>query len=343
MPFLLSLVLLFLVCLSPAAHATVKGRCEDCHAMHSAEPSPALTVGGCLDCHGIDPDGTSNIIFVGQSRVPQVLHHMEDGDLAAGNFYYVSDNYAPDYAKGHNLLGISQQESPPMDVPPGFINSAMIPGGLGPQRWLERKELTCAGTWGCHGNRTIEDPYESIYGAHHEDDSVIDGSTVGKSYRFLYGIKGTEHDDWEYLATPFSHNGYRGDRSHKTMDTISYLCGECHGRFHPNPFLGGPEVGNTEVWHRHPSDVAFSEVHTGYAGSEYESYIIYSIEAPVAYEEPTGGESDVDGNSIIMCLSCHRAHASPYQDILRWDDTGMVAGDLPGKRNGGCFTCHVKK
>lgn len=340
---LLSLVLFFLAFSAPSAQATVKGRCEDCHAMHAEEPSPALTVGGCLDCHGVDPDGTDNIVVIGQSRVPQVLHHLENGDLAAGNFYYVSDSYNPDYGKGHNVEGISVQEPPPMDVPPGFTGSVMIPGGLGPQRWLERKELTCAGTWGCHGNRTIEDPYAAIYGAHHEDDSVIDGSTVGKSYRFLFGIKGAEHKDWEYLATPFDHNGYKGDSNRKTMDTISYLCGECHAEFHPNAFLGGPAVGTMDFWHRHPTDVAFSEVHTGYVGSEYEAYIIYSLEAPVAYDEPTGKEGSVDEKSIIMCLSCHRAHASPYQDILRWDYTGMIAGDGPGKVSGGCFTCHVKK
>jgi hypothetical protein len=339
----LLLVLIFLVCLPPAARATVEGRCEDCHAMHSEDPSPALTVGGCLECHAMDPDGTNNIVVIGQSRVPQVLHHMENGDLAAGNFYYVADSYNPDYGRGHNLVGISQQEPPPMDVPPGFIGSVMLPGGQGPLRWLDRQELTCAGTWGCHGDRTIEDPYEAIYGAHHEDDSEIDGTTVGKSYRFLYGIKGAEHEDWEYLATISNHNGYKGDPNRKMMDTISYLCGECHGQFHPNPFLGGMEVGGMDLWHRHPTDVAFGDVHTGYVGSEYESYIIYSLEAPVAFDDPTGREDTVDGNSIIMCLSCHRAHASPYQDILRWDYTDMIAGDVPGKRNGGCFTCHVKK
>lgn len=306
-------------------------------------PFPVLARGGCLGCHGQDPNGMKSIITIGKAKIPQVLHHMVDGDLAGGNYYYVADSFNPDYSKGHNLKGISLQENPPMDVPPGFIKSVPIPGGTGPSYW-QNQQLTCAGTWGCHGNRTIEDPYKSIYGAHHTDDSEIDGSTVGKSYRFLYGIKGKEHKDWEYLATIDNHNGYKGDMTHSSMDTISYLCGECHAKFHPHPNLGSSrEVGQTynSVWRRHPSDIAFSAVHGGFAGSEYQDYVSYSLETPVAFNKPTGGENIVDADSIIMCLSCHRSHASKYPDILRWDYSKIAAGK--SKSHTGCLSCHTRK
>ncbi len=349
-------MLLALSFFPPIVNARVKGKCKDCHSMHYSSggeemtygglegPFPVLTEGGCLGCHGQNPSGTENIITIGTARIPQVLHHMENGDLAAGNFYYVADGYNPDYAKGHNVSGISLQESPPMDVPPAFIQSVMIPGGTGPTDWPGQRQLTCAGTWGCHGNRTIEDPYKAIYGAHHSDDRVIDGSNVGKSYRFLYGIKGKEHTNWEYQATSDNHNGYKGDMTHSSMDTISYFCGECHAKFHPHPNLGGSrEVGSAynTLWVRHPSDIAFSTVHIGYAGSEYQDYVRYSLEAPVAYREPTGGENVVDMDSILMCLSCHRAHASQYPDILRWDYDKMFAGR--GGTETGCLTCHTRK
>ncbi|MBI5756849.1 MAG: hypothetical protein HZA12_07985, partial [Nitrospirae bacterium] len=308
--------------------ARVKGKCKDCHSMHSTSitPFPVLTKGGCLGCHGQNPNGVQNIITTGKARIPQVIHHMENGDLAGGNFYYVADGYNPDYSKGHNVSGISLQESPPMNTPSGFIGSVTIPGGIGPVEWPEQQQLTCAGTWGCHGNRTIEDPFKSIYGAHHTDDSEIDGSTVGKSYRFLYGIKGKEHKDWEYLATIDNHNGYEGDISYSSMDTISYLCGECHAKFHPHPYLGGiREALRETLWLTHLSDIAFSAVHVGYAGSEYQDYVRYSLETPVAYNNPTGRETVVGADSIIMCLSCHRPHASLYPDMLRWDYTNIFA------------------
>ncbi len=318
------------------SEARVKGKCRNCHSMHSPDPSPVLTRGGCVGCHGRDPAGARNIIPLGKARVPQVIHNMKDGDLAAGNFYYTADLYERDYGKGHNVAGISMQERPPMNIPPGFAGNVIIPGGTGPAYWPPQQQLTCAGTWGCHGNRTIENPYRSLYGAHHEDDRVIDGLTVGRSYRYLYGIKGWEHEDWEYQATPDNHNGYRGDPGHGATDTISYLCGECHGKLHPSPNLGGRDVG-FPVWLKHPTDIAFSSVNGGYGNSEFQWYTRYSLESPVAFRDPRGRESVVDMDSVLMCLSCHRAHASPYQDMLRWDYAGMTE---PGR---GCLTCHTEK
>lgn len=324
--------------------AKVRGRCKDCHSMHAETPFPVLTKGGCVGCHGQRPDGSQNIITIGKARIPQVLHHRENGDLAGGNFYYVADGYNPDYTKGHNVTGISQPESiPTMNVPPGFIGNVVIPGGKGPVDWPEQQKLTCSGTWGCHGNRNIEDPYLSVYSAHHTKNGEIDGSTVGKSYRFLYGIKGTEHPDWEYEATIENHNGYKGDFNHNTIDTISYLCGECHGKFHPNPNLGGTtEVGfaHSTLWVRHPADISFSTIHGGFAGSEYQGYVTYSLDSPVAYFNPTGKEKVVDADSIVMCLSCHRPHASPYPDSLRWDYSNI---STETKTRDGCLICHTRK
>lgn len=128
------------------------------------------------------------------------------------------------------------------------------------------------------------------------------------------------------------------------MDTISYLCGECHAKFHPNPNLGGSkEVGQAynSLWLRHPADISFNSVHGGFANSEYEGYVQYNLETPVAYDRPTGGEEAVNSNSVIMCLSCHRAHASPYPGMLRWDYSKIAAGT--GKSRTGCLACHTKK
>ncbi len=353
--FVFCSMLFALCCFYSEVDARVKGKCKDCHTMHYSYegqevtcgerkgPFPVMTKGGCIGCHGQDPIGTKSIITGGKARIPQVLHNNENTDLAGGNFYYVADGFNPDYSKGHNVLGISRQENPPMDVPPAFTKSVIIPGGLGPIDWPGQQQLACAGTWGCHGNRTIEDPYESVYGAHHADDSIIDGSTAGKSYRFLYGIKGAEHRDWEYLANVNNHNGYKGNAAHNTVDTISYLCGECHAKFHPNPNLGGSrEVGQAynSFWRRHPSDIAFVSVYGGFVNSEYQGYVTYSLEVPVAFEQPTGSEDIIDFNSILMCLSCHRAHASQYPDILRWNYSKMDTRNRTGK---GCLACHTGK
>jgi len=334
--------------ISGISQAKVTGVCSNCHTMHNSQggqpmareysggslvddpdPNPALLINDCIGCH-FDV-GSSTIV----GNTPIVLNaSLPTEALAGGNFYYVDQ---VDYANGHNVASISPQESPPMDVPPGFKENVSIPGGTGPASWDQ--QLTCAGTWGCHGNRNEENPYISIYGAHHTVGS-IDGSTVGTSYRFLYGVLGAEHVTWEQgiVENPATHNGYKGNPDYAGMDTISYLCGQCHGNYHAHGSLGGTtQVGSTSPWLRHPCDISFSDVSGGYTNSEYADYTTYSSTAPVAYSSPTGSETTVDASSIIMCLSCHRAHGSPHYKLMRWDYKGWPPG------TNGCNVCHTSK
>jgi len=112
----------------------------------------------------------------------------------------------------------------------------------------------------------------------------------------------------------------------------AYCCG-CHGNFHIQDDSG--------LWIRHPSD-AFLPGGT----TEYAFYTTYSTEAPVARESLAGGVSGTvvpDGaTDMVMCLSCHRAHGSPYPDMLRWDYDRQIAGG-GGDDGTGCFTCHTAK
>jgi predicted CXXCH cytochrome family protein len=48
-------------------------------------------------------------------------------------------------------------------------------------------------------------------------------------------------------------------------------------------------------------------------------------------------------SDMVMCLSCHRPHGSPYDDLLRWDYGDMVAGTDGPLANKGCFYCHSTK
>ncbi len=113
--------------------------------------------------------------------------------------------------------------------------------------------------------------------------------------------------------------------------TTTFFCITCHGDFH--------EVG-TSAFRRHPSDFTIKNE------GEYANYTTYDITAPVARLGPdlaTGPTADVNpGSDMVMCLSCHMAHASPYPDMLRWDyqeecRAGSESADC------GCFTCHSAK
>jgi len=226
-------------------------------------------------------------------------------------------------ARGHNVTGLTAKDST-------FLTKN-IPGST-----TAYTQLTCAGQYGCHGNRTAgNDDIAGVKGAHHTDDTGgITGASVGLSYRFLDSILGKEDSDWEHDNTNNSHNEYKGSTGTAT-DTISYLCATCHGKFHR--WQGGaPEVGTASPWLRHPTDVVLKG--TG----EYANYITYSLVAPIARPDPTNvADTTVvtPGRDIIMCLSCHRAHGSPYYKMIRWDyKSASLSTALSG-----CSVCHTSK
>jgi cytochrome c553 len=51
-----------------------------------------------------------------------------------------------------------------------------------------------------------------------------------------------------------------------------------------------------------------------------------------------GGTTD----DIVMCLSCHGAHATNFYKLMRWDYNGDEGGDL-AEQLSGCIVCHTSK
>ncbi|MEJ2200991.1 MAG: cytochrome c3 family protein [Desulfuromonadaceae bacterium] len=174
------------------------------------------------------------------------------------------------------------------------------------------------------------------------DDTTIDGSTVVQSYRFLLGIVGLEDEDWEFTKDATDHNQYKGSADTVDGSTISYLCCECHGQFHTA--AGSNGESGAAPWLRHPTDY---DMNGTLGTTEYLDYNVdnsYSIEAPVASTDVSAVKSAVlagAGDAIVTCVSCHRAHGSPYEDLLRWDYSTMIAGN--GSNTDGCFVCHTTK
>ena len=324
----------------------------------STLPQPLLVRGTCLGCHG---QGTPNkIVTIGGSEIPQVLHTDPSEDLAGGNFAYItgakSRVTADQNSAGHNVIDLGAAYNETILTLP--------PAGHG----VSNTNLTCAGNNGCHGWRAFASSgsgLTSLKGAHHNNvdgkcDTLISDNNVSKFYRFLMGIKGLEitgtykyqnynannHNEYYGATTPMSVSGCGDTACHYTAtdirpasQTISGFCATCHGNFHTVEGIGGDI---SSPFTRHPTDISLP------ASGEYTAYTAYSTQAPVArYNggvvpdtisptvDPTGTADD-----IVMCLSCHAAHATPYADMLRWDYSTMIAG---GGGSGGCFTCHTQK
>ncbi|HIJ78265.1 MAG: hypothetical protein OEY01_03035 [Desulfobulbaceae bacterium] len=330
--------------LPAVAGARVSGVCSGCHTMHNSQDgvdvvaagvSRALTKGGCVGCHTGTNDGLNDIPYVISTTAAYGTN-----TLAGGNFKWVADGSD---AAGHNVQGIATRDGALGITPPGNGGTALA------------TQITCAGTAGCHGKKTELDQFTAMSGAHHGNDSTVNGLSLAGSYRFLSGILGKEDTNWEYTNGAGDHNQYYGvDRGtdNGTADdagTISALCAQCHGTFH----TGAGEISYAGAmdspWVRHPTDFDLSSI-VDKANKEYQYYTTYSVEAPVATSVLTSGvvttlvntNVQTAGNGIVVCVSCHRAHGSPYADLLRWNYSTMDAHNgVTG--NTGCFTCHTTK
>lgn len=371
--FAVILILGLLTWLPTSATARVQGQCATCHTMHNSQNGAsvfaavqrALLESDCVACHSDGPNtGSNNTPYVdditgGTPIYGEFGTEATTNTLAGGSFYFMRTGL--DDTKGHNVLGVMGVDATisPTNTPPGF-DPTIRPLAV---NWAGN-QLTCAGTYGCHGNPAELDDFAAISGAHHTDDSGgITGATTGLSYRFLDGILGIEMNSdgnrWEYRPTYQLHNQYMGvDRATDTYEnvtTISYLCAECHGYFHSGAGDLGTDSDTTFVspWLRHPTDLDLASA-TG--NTEYLAYPgafgapgTYSVVAPVASNQPAvGGIQETvlndTGDAIVTCISCHRAHGTDYADLLRWDyttnceaSTGMHSTDC------GCFACHTTK
>jgi hypothetical protein len=355
------------------ADAKVTGECVNCHTMHnsqdgapvamananwdggaitgdaSAEPNGHLLVTGCIGCH----TATSGLtVTTGSTTIPIVRTLTDPAGtyLAGGNFYYSDNNDA----KGHNIS--TADATLPYGPSP---NTPAVPevGGHCANSCHStltnpvRSGVTLEGCQGCHlttfhhgdpgpynATSTATDPtYRFLTGHHYFPSSHSDGNGY---------VEGQEDSDWEITTSATDHNWYKGwDQSAalnaddawaetRVEHTISMFCSNCHEEFHRTDGTGSGTADPNDVlgsvWMRHPVDQAMPTV------GEFAGYT-YSTETPVAYSMVNGTSST---GAVVACVSCHRTHASQYDDMLRFDYSTMLAG-MGG--SGGCFNCHADK
>lgn len=207
------------------------------------------------------------------------------------------------------------------------------------------------------------------------DAGVHDGAKVAASYRFIKGLKGTGSPvRWQNVDSA-NHNEYfgnaanpnaaalgcntchspgnsavNGGNARMTLDStlkvpnqsMSGFCVSCHGNFHSSATENGAANrfeanGVSGAFLRHPSDYVIPD------RGEYAAYTTYNVTAPVA--RPTlldAASADVTpGVDMVMCLSCHKPHATEYNGMLRFDYQAIVAGNTAA--NDGCLACHTTK
>ena len=284
-------------------------------------------------CHSSTTAQT--IVTLGTSVIPIVFNTVPPTNpLAGGNFYWVASSAGNlGDAYGHNVYGINNADLDLTEAPGNtrcsntscHFSLALSPAVM---QIAPSETVVKAGCQGCHYN---------VF--HHTDNG---------QYRFLNGhsdtdryVTGIEDNDWEQ-ETVIDHNYYMGSDRLSAPGTlvlaqthsINGFCSGCHSDFHTKNDITN-ENPESSPWIRHPTDLLLPD-----SGefAPYNPVTGYSTLAPVGWENPAVPDRTQD---IIMCLSCHRPHGSPYPDMLRWDYNNCTAG-VPDA-NCGCFVCHTAK
>ncbi|MCJ7618090.1 MAG: hypothetical protein MUO43_16290 [Desulfobacterales bacterium] len=314
-------------------YAAVTGICSNCHTMHNSQDGTAmaydasgvktatasahLAVSSCIGCHA--------------TAVGAVVGPKIDGtygtDSCAGGTFRAAD--ADTDQKIHNVnVAIHALGTDSVFLGAGDIPGLSAGGLNGKGISTSPEDLTCAGANGCHGDATITGNDLGIGGFHH-------GSKEG--YRFLQiasnqaAVSGKGSLDWE-AAQPdaTNHNVY----SSSTTIGINKFCANCHPNFHSEA-----NTKSGSDWIRHPTDATLP----GTWAPNTTAADLYS-QHPFAFADISGkaiGVAYDETDAQVMCLSCHRAHGSPYNDILRWDYADQCAGSAT--TDYGCLGCHSKQ
>lgn len=322
-----------------AFHDGGVAKCNGCHSMHQsadAKPVAGSTANSWL-MKGSDASSTCLNCHNGTTKGGYKIATADGSALAAGgDFFWMKTSWANGRTTsaadnhGHNIVAKDFGFTADAD-----LDNAVAPGGT-----YAATKLGCTSCHDAHGQvqggtKQGQKPIEASgsYGAVPSTPDTILGN-----YRILgdssYTAGSIQNDNFAFnndapVAVALNGSGGYG-ASVAYGSGMSEWCANCHA---------GLLVSNSSTG-KHPSgnDVKID----GYAGN-YNSYVktgdftgaqATSYDALVPYERGVGATLDpastagpVDGtDGNVMCLTCHRAHASAFNNMARFSfDDSLIA------------------
>ena len=296
-----------------AFHEGGVANCGGCHVSHDSSgvsgigldplllkgPSPSDV---CLSCHA---RATSSVFGSDPLSPPP--------ERGAGNFVFLlEDNLnddtdgatdpIPGDAAGHNLAAPGNG----LSVDPRY---AVAPGGT-----FLAADMGCTSCHDPHGN----DNFRMLHSV---------GPVMGGLATFTWPAPQADGIGLLTEEAQDNHTAYRSG--------MSDWCGNCHGQYHDsgNPAFEHPSGETLDTTERDEYNLYDGPANPD-GGFEATAYL-----AEVPFEDPGNTTTSTAGPSAagqIMCLTCHRAHASSAPASGRWDfnvtllqDDGVVSGSYP--------------
>jgi hypothetical protein len=280
---------LLLIAGLPFSHASIHdGELPDCNGCHSIEaPDPSSL---CLECH---------------AQEFRVLSKGGNAYTPGGDFFWLSKNYlSGDYLSfgdthGHNVIASAFH----------LTRDGMrfeAPGVGGP---LYRAEwLACTSCHDPHQPKTGPEPAYRLLGG-----QGYDGGRQARGFIFLNPApvakpSASTFGDW-MPESDVNHPNY--------ISGMSEWCTNCHSGYLTDTSLShpaGPMARLKDLSNYYRQSVKKANNDDGPA-ADYDFLVPFE-----RGEGGLGGMSEGPNMSAnVMCLTCHRAHASPFKSIGRWD------------------------
>jgi len=325
---------------SASFHNGGVGPCNGCHTIHNSENGLPNTTGTgssllrasdpssiCLNCHA-GPGGPST---------PSVFSFDGSALTPGGDFYWMTKTYtwatgsSPASGHGHNVIAqdfVLVEDTTNIQAPGGTFLSS---------------NLTCISCHDPHGGANGGTKSGALpvsaSGSYGQDPAA--GTQVG-NYRLLggvgYTVDGYSFNNPAPIARqsdidPFAES----DTSHVDYGSgMSEWCANCHADIlNMEHQAGGSSfdhpIGNnanleSSIIANYNSYIRTGDL-TGSIATAYLQFVPFERGATSSALLDPSSTQGPDTNSNVMCLTCHRAHASAFPYAGRWDFTASLLAD----------------
>ena len=357
-----ALALLIIFLLSPIALAFHEGGgeeyCLGCHNLQRSDSSQNPSIGESsstlpprVTLKGSDPSSTCLRCHAASSAIQSVLSNDGSKFTPGGDFYWLqktftwtegSVNYQSEAdSHGHNVVALDYglQQDRRLNTAPGgsyLVSSLACTSCHNPHATTTANKGAGSATSGL----TIygEEPFEGTTSGNYRllGGAGYRGSTQGSGATFTHGPPVAVADSSSWTETDSSHPAYGAG--------MSEWCANCHPAF-LNSSTGGAggkhPAGKGAKLNADIVRIYNSYMKTGDASatqaSAYLALVPFELGiSDVVFVDPSSSSGPVFGNANVMCLTCHRAHASAFKNIGRWDfATAFIADSHPQFGDGG--------
>lgn len=332
-----------------AFHEGGVGYCEGCHVLHDSQSSyiEKQNIDNKITelLKGTDPSSNCLQCHTDKREFYNILTNDGSTYSPGGDFYWLKKTFTwNEYGRlyqsqgdnhGHNIVAADYGLNADSKL-------STAPGGAYPS-----VTMNCIS---CH------DPHGKINNASTQKAISVSGSygeippegTIAGNYRMLGGVgygggkwtNGTLFTQPAPVAVANPDNLIETDSNHTAYGSgMSEWCSNCHTDYLNNsnkhPSSNSAKLDNN-IASNYNSYVRTGDI-TGEQANAYLALVPFEIgTTEISILDPSSTSGPEAGKANVMCLTCHRAHASAFENIGRWDfSTTFIANSHPQPTDGG--------